>query len=169
MTVARGMLGNGLMSRVWSLVMLALLVLVPSSARAETRKRVVVLALEGSKSDAVRTELVRLIKKHHAVIRKGLWERAARSGAKVDATSVKKLARAMDVDAIVSGQVEKQRSGYRVRLQLRSGHTGEVIGQLRTAFDGESFDTRARAELRDDLIHAIASHRPTKAKSARRR
>jgi len=157
--------------RVSTFVLLAFALLsVSARAEAQTRKRVVVLALEGSRTDAVRTDLVRLIKKHHAVIRKGVWERKASAVARTDASTIKKVARAMDVDAIVSGSVEKQRGGFRVRLQLRSGYTGEVIGQLRTTFDGKQFDARARAVLRDDLIDVITSHRPaTKENRARRR
>ncbi|MBA3452988.1 MAG: hypothetical protein H0T42_07845 [Deltaproteobacteria bacterium] len=151
--------------------LLVLLVLLSPSAYAEARKRVVVLALEGPKADAARTEVVRLIKRQHAVIKKGLWERAAKSksAAKIDPKAIKRTAREMEVDAIVSGTVEKLKSTYRVRFQVRSGDTGEIIGQLRAAFDGSSFDRTARAVIRDDLVDLISNHRPSKAKNARRR
>lgn len=152
---------------------LALLILLVSitSAHAESRKRVVVLLLEGPKADVARTELVALIKKHHAVIKKGLWERSAKSksAAKFDSTAIQRTAREMAVDAVVSGNVERVKSKYRVRLHIRSGTTGEVIGQLRTAFDGTNFDRTARGVIRDDLIALITNHRPAKAKNARRR
>jgi hypothetical protein len=122
------------------------------------RKRVVVLEFEGPKSEKFHDDLVRLIKKTHTVVPAEKWNGAAeqlgagtRSG-----RDVKKVAHKLKIDAVVEGKIEKRRDEFIIRLKLRAGKSGELIGDsIDTKADGPRIDGRAQKDLRDELVGKI--------------
>jgi hypothetical protein len=122
------------------------------------RKRVVVLEFEGPRSEKFHDDLVRLIKKTHTVVPAEKWNGAAeqlgagtRSG-----RDVKKVARKLKIDAVVEGKIEKRRDEFIIRLKLRAGKSGELIGDsIDTKADGPRIDGRAQKDLKDELVGKI--------------
>jgi TolB-like protein len=122
------------------------------------RKRVVVLEFEGPRSEKFHDDLVRLIQKTHTVVSSEKWNGTAeqlgagtRSG-----RDVKKVARKLKVDAIVEGKIEKRRDEFIIRIKLRAGKSGELVGDsIDTKADGPRIDGRAQKDLKDELVGKI--------------
>src|ERR1051325_8579813 len=114
-------------------------------AEAGGRKRVVVLDFEGPKSEKFHDDLVRLIKKTHTVVPADKWNGAAEQlgAGTLSGRDVKKVARKLKIDAIVEGKIEKRRDEFILRLKLRAGKSGELIGDsIDTKADGPRVDGR---------------------------
>ncbi|HEX8111907.1 MAG TPA: hypothetical protein VF516_29445 [Kofleriaceae bacterium] len=122
------------------------------------RKRVVVLDFEGPKSEKFHDDLVRLIKKSHTVVPAEKWNGAAgQLGAgTLSDKDVKKVARKLKIDVIVQGKIEKRRDEFIIRLKLRAGKSGELIGDsIDTKAQGPRIDGRAQKDLKDELVGKI--------------
>jgi hypothetical protein len=122
------------------------------------RKRVVVLEFEGPKSEKFHDDLVRLIKKTHTVVPAEKWNGTAEqlgAGTRSD-RDVKKVAHKLKIDAIVEGKIEKRRDEFIIRLKLRAGKSGELIGDaIDTKAEGPRIDGRAQKDLKDELVGKI--------------
>jgi hypothetical protein len=142
--------------------LLALLVVfgvafVPSIAEAG-RKRVVVLDLEGPKAEKFHEGLVKLLKKTHTVVPTEKWMSTAEDlGAdKLTDGNIKKVAKKLKVDAVVTGKIEKRRDEYIIQLKIRAGKTGAVTGQrIDTSSERGMIDAKASRDLKDELVGAI--------------
>ncbi len=122
------------------------------------RKRVVVLDFEGPKGGKFHDDLVRLIKKTHTVVPAEKWNGAAEQlgAGTLSDRDVKKVARKLKIDAIVQGKIEKRRDEFIIRLKLRAGKSGELIGDsIDTKAEGPRIDGRAQKDLRDELVGKI--------------
>ncbi|HSN27455.1 MAG TPA: hypothetical protein VLT45_14270 [Kofleriaceae bacterium] len=138
------------------LVVAALLIW--SSVAVAGRKRVVVLDFEGPKAEKFHDDLVRLLKKHHTVISTEKWNGAAEEldAAKVTEKNVKKVAKKLKIDGVISGKIEKRRDEYIIRLKLRAGTSGELVGNsIDTKAEGPRLDGKAQSDLKDELIGQI--------------
>lgn len=138
------------------LVMLGVAV-VPAIAEAG-RKRVVVLDLEGPKAEKFHEGLVKLLKKTHTVVPTQKWTSTAEDlGAdKLTDGNVKKVAKKLKIDAIVTGKIEKRRDEYIIQLKIRAGKTGAVTGQrIDTMAEGPRIDAKAATDLKNELVGAI--------------
>lgn len=142
--------------------LLALLVVlgvafVPAIAEAG-RKRVVVLELEGPKAEKFHEGLVKLLKKTHTVVPTEKWSSTAEElGAdKLTDGNIKKVAKKLKVDAIITGKVEKRRDEYILQLKVRAGSTGAVTGsRIDTSSEGPRIDAKQSKDLKDELVGAI--------------
>src|SRR5689334_14152037 len=127
------------------------------------RKRVVVLDFEGPRSEKFHEDLVRLIKKTHTVVPAEKWNGTAEqlgAGTRSD-RDVKKVARKLKVDAIVEGKIEKRRDEFIIRIKLRAGKSGELIGDsIDTKAEGPRIDGRAQRDLKDELVGKIDDVEP---------
>ncbi|HUS33152.1 MAG TPA: hypothetical protein VMZ53_31840 [Kofleriaceae bacterium] len=122
------------------------------------RKRLVVLDLDGPKGEKFHEDLVKLLKKSHTVVSVDKWNAKAEEldAAKVTEKNVKKVAKKLKIDGIVYGKVEKRRDEYIIRLKLRSGATGEILGNsVQTKADGPRLDGQAQRDIKEELIGAI--------------
>jgi hypothetical protein len=142
-------------------VLVALCALLGTGSLAHAgRKRVVVLDFEGPQGDKFHDELVKLIKKSHTVVSTDKWNGTAEE---LDASArseknVKKVARKLKIDAIVEGKIEKRRDEFIIRLKLREGKSGELIGNsIDTKADGPRIDGRAQRDLKDELVDVIGN------------
>jgi hypothetical protein len=125
-------------------------------ARAD-RKRVVVLDFEGPRADRFHEDVVKLIKKAHAVVSTETWNGAAEelNAAAISERNIKKVAKKLRVDAVVEGRIEKRRDAFLIRLKLHDGN-GELVGNpVATRADGPRLDGRAQQEIKDELLGAI--------------
>jgi hypothetical protein len=138
-------------------VAVATLVMLVGVANAG-RKRVVVLDFDGPKAEKFHDDLVKLLKKSHTVLATDKWNGAAEE---LDATkptekNIKKVAKKLKVDGVITGKIEKRRDEYIIRLKLHAGTTGELVGNsIDTKAEGPRLDGRAQSELKDELIGQI--------------
>ncbi len=145
------------------LIILGLLagwLVLPAAASAGARKRVVVLELEGPKAEKFHADLVKLIKKNHTIIPIDKWngtaeELGAAGGTEKD---IKKVAKKLKIDAVISGKVEKRRDEYILQLKVREGKTGAAVGgRIDVKAEGPRIDGQASTDLKDELLPAIDS------------
>lgn len=140
-------------------IVVGCLLLAPTYAHAG-RKRVVVLELEGPKAEKFHEDLVKLIKKTHTVVPLEKWTSTAED---LDATSttdknIKKVAKKLKIDAVITGKIDKRRDEYLIKLKLREGKTGEPVGNgFDTKAEGPRIDGKASRDLKDELIEAIGN------------
>ena len=140
-----------------ALVVLAGWLVLPTSADAG-RKRVVVLELEGPKAEKFHDDLVKLIKKTHTIIPVDKWNGIAEE---LDASSpndknIKKVAKKLKIDAVITGKIEKRRDEYIIQLKLREGKSGNMVGsRIDVKSEGPRIDGQATSDLKDELIAAI--------------
>lgn len=134
------------------------LVVIALPSLAEARRRIVILEFEGPKSAQFRADVERLVKKSHQVIPVNKWNTAAEE---MDATSlsekdVKKVAKRLNVDGVISGKVEKRRDEYIVRLKVREGKSGELVGNpIDTKTGGARLDGAATREIKAELFDTL--------------
>ncbi len=140
-----------------SLVVLMALIMWVGRADAG-RKRIVVLELDGPKAEKFHKDLVKLIKKHHTVLSTSKWNSKAED---LDATSVtdkniKKLAKKLKIDGVVTGRIEKRRDDYIIALQLHGGTDGKIVGRtVRTKSGSARLDAQSQRDLKDELLALI--------------
>jgi len=139
-----------------SLVVLATLFLWMGRADAG-RKRIVVLDFEGPKASKFHSDVVKLVKKSHTVLTVDRWnEQADAMGASaVTDKNIKKVAKKLKIDGVITGRIEKRRSEYIVRIKLRSGTNGEILGETDTKSDSARLDAQAQRDLKDELLPVI--------------
>ena len=59
-------------------------------------------------------------------------------------------------NAIVEGKIEKRRDEFIIRIKLRAGKSGELIGDsIDTKAEGPRIDGRAQKDLKDELVGKI--------------
>jgi len=144
-------------SRAW-IILVALLLL--TGVASAGRKRIVVLEFEGDKAEQFHEDVVKLIKKSHTVVSVDKWNGAAEelSATKVSDKNIKKVAKKLKIDGVVSGTVEKRRDEYILRMKLRSGASGEIVGsQVNIKSESAKLDSTAAKDVKDELIEVIAS------------
>jgi len=139
---------------------LGVLLLVPALAQAGGRKRVVVLEFDGPKAEKFHDDLVKLVKKSHTVVPIDKWNGTAEEldASKANEKNFKKVAKKLKVDAIIQGKIDKRRDEYIIKLKLREGKTGELVGEgIDTKAEGPRLDGKALKDLKDELIDAISN------------
>jgi hypothetical protein len=139
-----------------SFVVLAMLVLWMGRAEAQ-RKRIVVLDFEGPKAEKFHSDVVKLIKKSHTVLTVDKWnEQADEMGATaVTNKNITKVAKKLKIDGVVTGKIEKRREEYIVRLKLRSGMNGDIVGSADTKSESARLDAQSQRDLKDEFLVAI--------------
>ncbi|MBA3391369.1 MAG: hypothetical protein H0T89_01940 [Deltaproteobacteria bacterium] len=124
------------------------------------RKRLVVLEFDGDKAEKFHGDLVKFLKKSHTVITTEKWNTAADElgASKVTDKNVKKVAKKLKIDGVISGTVEKRRDEYILRIKLRAGGSGALVGsQVNIKADGPKLDSGAQSDLKDELFDSIDS------------
>jgi TolB-like protein len=147
-------------SKAWlaaALVALAIVAIPGFYHAAEARRRLVVLEFTGPKADSFQEDVVKMLKKSNSIVPLKKWNDAADDlGAKkVNEKNVKKVARRLSVDGVISGRVEKRGSRYILHLQLREGSTGKTVAapDIVERHDGLSVD--GRDTITDELLPIV--------------
>lgn len=158
MTSSRSSLSPRSKGLTWLAALGLALIVSVTSAEAGRRRRVVVLPFEGPKAATFHAAVVKLIKTKHTVVSLKVWNRAADQ---LDATkrtekNLRTIARKLKVDGVVTGEVEKRRDAYQLRLKLKAGTTGELVGRrVDIKSRGVKLGARPRREIKEELIAAI--------------
>ncbi len=138
-------------------LVLGVVVGVPAEA-APRRKRIAVLAFEGPRAKTFRAAVVKLIKRRHTVIAAEVWNRAAEDldVERVTEKNIRRVAQKLKLDGVVTGTVERRRDDYIVRLKLKAGSTGELVGsRVDVNVRGARLTAKAQREIREELVAAI--------------
>src|SRR5262245_15172173 len=128
-------------------------------AHAGGRKRVVVLGLSGPKAEKFHDDIEKIIQKKHTVVPLDKWNMIAEEldAGKGGEKNLKKVAKKLKIDGIVEGKIEKRREEYIVRLKLREGKSGEVVGNpIDTKAEGPRIDGKAQRDITDELVEQIS-------------
>ncbi len=139
------------------LVVFATLMLWVATAHAG-RKRIVVLDFSGPKAEKFHEDLVKLLKKNHTVISTEKWNAAAEEldAGKVTEKNVKKVAKKLKLDGVITGKIDKRNDEYIIKLKLRSGTTGEILGNpVQTKAEGPRLEGQALRDIKDELVGQI--------------
>jgi len=138
-------------------------------AHAGKKRVVVVLDFEGPKADRFHADLVKLIKKTHTVLSTDKWNGTAEE---IDAGTaserdIQRVAKRLNVDAIIEGKIEKRRDEFIIRLKLHDGHSGKLVGaSIDTKSEGPGIDSKAQRDIKDELVDAIDNLDPDRAVAA---
>jgi len=137
---------------------LLILLVCAGVAHAGGRKRIVVLDFEGPKAEKFHDDLVKLIKKQHTVVPSDKWNSTAEEldAGTVTEKNIKKVAKKLKIDGVITGKIEKRRDEYIVHLKLRAGKNGEVAGNpVDTKSESGRLDGKAQREVKDELLTSI--------------
>jgi hypothetical protein len=140
-----------------AIVVLFALVIGTGVASAD-RKRLVVLEFEGDDAEDVQKSFVKFLKKSHTVITIDKWNTAADElgATKVNEKNIKKVAKKLKVDGVITGNVEKRRDEYIIRLKLRAGSSGSLVGnQVNAKTDATKLSKQAKSDIEDELYGQI--------------
>ena len=137
------------------LTILVILVGLAGSAHAG-RKRVVVFDFEGPKGEKFHDDVVKLVRAKHTVIPTEKWTSTADEldAAKTTDKNIKKVARKLKIDAIVSGKIEKRRDEYIISIKIL-GSDGEIVNNVNTKSESARVDSGATRDLNAELVTAI--------------
>jgi hypothetical protein len=124
---------------------------------AEARRRIVVLELQGDRAEDFQDELEKFLKKSHSLVPRKKWIATAEDlrATKVTDKNVKKVARELAIDGVITGTVEKRGSRYYLRLTLRAGTDGKTVTTTELVERAPRFSAEGRATLGDELLGAI--------------
>lgn len=102
---------------------------------AQAGRNVVVRDFQGPKAKKLRGDVVKVLKKRgHRIIPTSEFEDAIqRFGGGDGADSISKAAASVSADAVVEGTVRRKKKRVSLRLELRSGTTGEVVDTVNIA------------------------------------
>lgn len=140
-------------SNVCVLAILVVLVALSGIANAG-RKRVVILDLEGPKAEKFQSDLVKIIKKSHTVVSADKWSDKG-GDANPSKDNLKKTAKKLKVDGVVTGVVEKRRGQYILRVKLHGGASGKVVGSPVFKADGAKIDSDLAGDVKTELVELI--------------
>ncbi|HEY5937067.1 MAG TPA: hypothetical protein VIU61_20595, partial [Kofleriaceae bacterium] len=118
------------------------------------------MPFEGEKAEKFHEAVVKLVKKSHSVIPVDKYTSTADdlSATKLNEKNVKKVAKKLKLDGVVTGTVEKRRDEYILRIKVRAGTTGEYVGNvINTKAEGPRLDGSAARDLKDELIDLISN------------
>lgn len=121
-------------------------------------KKIVVLEFKGPDADKFREEVVKLVDKDNKIVNTEKWNGAAEEAdaKKFNTKSIKKVAKKVKVDGVVWGKVEKDGDTYTLKLKLRAGKTGEMIGdEIEVTTDGAKLRGKAKRQVREGLLPGI--------------
>ncbi|MDQ3337110.1 MAG: hypothetical protein M4D80_18255 [Myxococcota bacterium] len=133
-------------------------VLVGTGVANADRKRLVVLEFEGDEAEAIQKSFVKFLKKSHTVVSVDKWSSAADElgATKVNEKNIKKVAKKLKVDGVITANVEKRREEYIIRIKMRAGSSGALVGsQVNAKTDGPKLSKQAKTDIEDELFGQI--------------
>lgn len=142
-----------------SRALMIFLALVISSGMANAgRKRLVVLEFEGDDAAEIHESFIKFVKKTHTVVKLAKWQSTADElgASKVNEKNIKKVAQKLKVDGVITGSVEKRRDEYIIRIKLRSGASGALVGnQVNLKTDAPKLSKTAKDDIEAELFGQI--------------
>ncbi|HVV86106.1 MAG TPA: hypothetical protein VHE35_23770 [Kofleriaceae bacterium] len=150
-------MGNSLARPAWLAALLLAAWIVARPGLAEARHRLVVLELEGDRAEDFQDELEKFLKKTQSVVPLKKWTEAAEdlSATKVNDKNVKKVAKKLSIDGVISGSVEKRGSRYYITLDLRDGTTGKKVNTTELVERAPKLSADGKQTLTDELLAAV--------------
>jgi hypothetical protein len=126
-------------------------------ARPALAEKVVVLDFTGPKAAKFQVDVVKALRKGNTIVPAARWKRTARGlkATKVNDRNVKKVAKKMKVDAVVTGSVSRRGTRYRVQVVMRSGKTGDSIAEVEVTAKKAKFSAREISDIKAQLLPAL--------------
>ncbi|HLU68611.1 MAG TPA: hypothetical protein VKZ63_20160 [Kofleriaceae bacterium] len=127
----------------------------PIAAHAD--RYVVVLDIEGDKSDRLKKSITRMVKSAHKVMNGRNYRDAARRmrAVKLTPTNVKRVCNYLNADGVIDGTLVKEDGAYRFTLRLRSGKSGAITKKIPMRINQPSLSENMYGQLEERLLAAI--------------
>ncbi len=112
------------------IALVALGLLMSGAGRASAaKKRVALLDFTGPKAAKFQASVLKVLKKSAKVISQKAFTKAAKKvkGFSMDAESVAKVAKRLELAGVVSGKVAKKKGKYKLTIKVREGQEGEFL------------------------------------------
>jgi hypothetical protein len=141
------------------------LAVVLAAAPAFAKKRVVVLGFSGPQAGKAEAAVASVVGSRHTVVSAGQYAKAAKRLRlrKPSNPNVAKIAREIQVDAIVLGAMKRKGTRWSLALIVREGRSGAAIASMTIPLRAPRIDARARADINAQLLPAIARARSVNA------
>ncbi len=157
MTTSKSNTSKSKPAALWALVALVLVALL-GVANAGGKKKIVVLDFKGPEGEKFHDDVVKLVEADNTVVNTDKYNGTAEElDAKAPNTkNVKKVAKKLKLDGVVWGKVEKTDDGYTLKLKLRAGANGEVVGEeITTTSKSAKLGKKAKKDITGSLLPAI--------------
>src|SRR5690606_24419618 len=127
----------------------------PIAAHAD--RYVVVLDIEGDKSDRLKKSITRMVKSAHKVMNGRNYRAAAgrMRAVKLTPTNVKRVCNYLNADGVIDGTLVKEDGAYRFTLRLRSGKSGAITKKIPMRINQPSLSENMYGQLEERLLAAI--------------
>jgi len=118
--------------------------------------RVAVLGIEGDRTGDVEHALTTIVKDEHEVVSARAFDRAAdRAGVRdYDSRGIAKVARKLDVAAVLEGTMRRDDGGYQLHIRIRDAR-GATSKKLTVLLPGRRLSARTRRSLGDRILGAL--------------
>lgn len=117
------------------IALVALGLLVSGAGRASAaKKRVALLDFTGPKAAKFQASVLKVLKKSAKVVSQKAFTKAAKKvkDFSMDADSVAKVAKRLELAGVVSGKVAKKKGKYKLTIKVREGQEGEFLEEVVT-------------------------------------
>ncbi|HET9992329.1 MAG TPA: hypothetical protein VFQ65_27545 [Kofleriaceae bacterium] len=121
-------------------------------------KKIVVLDFKGPDAEKFHDDVVKLVEKDNKIVNTEKWNGAAEEAdaKKFNTKSVQKVAKKVHADGVVWGKVEKDGDSYTLKLKLRAGKSGEMVGdEIEVTSDAAELKGKARKKVKEALLPGI--------------
>lgn len=128
-------------------------------------KRVVILDFDGRGSNRIKNQVGRIIAQQHEAISGRRYVRAARrmNARRPTPRNVRRVCARVGVDGIVSGEVQRRRRRYVLKLRLRSGESGEFVKTITVRLGRKPrLSAKNRRRIRRQLLRAVDNLSPVR-------
>ena len=130
-----------------------------ASRTPAARKRIVVLDFEGPKAEKFHDDVVKLLKKtttRSSRPRSGTARPRSSTPARSPRRTSRRSRRSSRSTASSCGKIEKDGDEYTLKLKLRAGKSGEIVGdEIEIKADGPSSTGKARRKVKEGLLPGV--------------
>lgn len=118
--------------------------------------KVVVLTVQGDEEGELQDGLIAVIEEHHELMSAGEFERAARRSGldDLDGPAIGKIARKLDLDAVIQGTVSPEDEGYMFTVRIRS-KTGRTVKKISMDLARPRLSKKAKKRLGTGVLDGI--------------
>lgn len=125
----------------------------PAAAEAG---RVAVLTVQGDPDGELEDGLIAIVEDRHDLVTSGEFERAARRAGldELDAAAIGKVARKLDADAVIEGQLSREDEGFTLVVRVRA-QSGKTIKKITVDLAKPRLSAKAKRRLGTGVLDGV--------------
>ena len=138
-------------------VIAVLLVIGPRSTFAQERRRVVLMDIKGARGNKLYRSVRKLLERNHAVLPGSAYEKISRRRrlSKINPANVRRVCKDMGCDAVITGVLERDGSGYIFVLKIREAVGGQISKRIAMRLRRPRLSSKLASGLKTRLLDAI--------------